>query len=629
MAGRIRDEDIAAVRERSDIAAVIGEHVELRNAGGGNLKGICPFHDEKSPSLSVSPSRGLFHCFGCSAGGDVIRFVERIEHLSFSEAVESLAARAGIQLRYADGGPSTHRPSGQRARLVEAHTIAAAFYQEQLATPEAQPARDFLTGRGFDPAASARFGCGYAPSGWDSLTKHLLGRGFTPAELTLGGLSRESGRGSLIDRFHRRLLWPIKDVGGDVVGFGARRIHDDDKIEAKYLNTPETPIYKKSQLLYGMDVAKREIARQRQAVIVEGYTDVMACHLAGVTTAVATCGTAFGGEHVNVIRRLWSSNSAEEAQATTKVIFTFDGDAAGMKAAERAFKDEQKFLAQTFVAIDPTGKDPCDLRQSGGDPAVRALIESNVPMLRFMLGTIIKRFDVDTVEGRVAALNLTVPLVAQIKDPSHRFEYARELARLSGVADPDEILNRVRGMARAAEGQQRPQPAAPAQAGSVPGVPPKVGQAEREVIKAALQLPEVVAEQFDQLGPQAFLTAVHQQLQTAIAAAGGAAAGRAGPAWVERVSEHLPPDSEARAAVNALAVEPLRSGADAQPRYAEAMVVNLAEQVVAREVAQLKSKVQRLDAVGDAEEQGRLFGQLMQLEQRRRALRARAIGGES
>ncbi|HEX8304917.1 MAG TPA: DNA primase [Jatrophihabitans sp.] len=629
MAGRIRDEDIAAVRERSDIAEVIGEHVQLRNAGGGNLKGICPFHDEKSPSLSVSPSRGLFHCFGCSAGGDVIRFVERIEHLSFSEAVESLASRAGIQLRYADGGPGTHRQSGQRARLIEAHTVAAAFYQEQLASPEAQPARDFLTGRGFDAAASNQFGCGYAPSGWDSLTKHLLGRGFAPAELTLAGLSRESGRGSLIDRFHRRLLWPIKDVGGEVVGFGARRIHDDDKIEAKYLNTPETPIYKKSQLLYGMDVAKREIARQRQAVIVEGYTDVMACHLAGVTTAVATCGTAFGGEHVNVIRRLWSSNSAEEAQATTKVIFTFDGDAAGMKAAERAFKDEQKFLAQTFVAIDPAGNDPCDLRQSGGDPAVRALIESNVPMLRFMLGTIIKRFDVDTVEGRVAALNLTVPLVAQIKDPSHRFEYARELAKLSGVPNPDEILNRVRGMARAGESQQRPQPPAPVQAGSVPGVPPRVGQAEREVIKAALQLPEVVAEQFDQLGPQAFLTAVHQQLQAAIAAAGGAAAGKTGPAWVERVSEHLPPDSEARAAVNALAVEPLRSGADAQSRYAEAMVVNLAEQVVAREVAQLKSRVQRLDAVGDAEEQGRLFGQLMQLEQRRRALRSKAIGDAS
>ncbi|HET6209761.1 MAG TPA: DNA primase, partial [Jatrophihabitans sp.] len=347
MAGRIRDEDIAEVRDKAAIAEVIGEHVQLRNAGGGNLKGICPFHDEKSPSLSVSPARNLFHCFGCGVGGDVIRFVERIEHLSFSEAVENLAGRLGIQLRYAEGGTAGGRPAGQRARLVEAHVLAAEFYAGQLATPDAAPARDYLDQRGFDEAIAKRFGCGYAPAGWDSLTKYLLSRGFSPAELTLAGLARESGRGSLIDRFHRRLLWPIKDVQGDVVGFGARRIHDDDKIEAKYLNTPETPLYKKSQLLYGMDVAKREIGRQHQAVIVEGYTDVMACHLAGVTTAVATCGTSFGTEHIGVIRRLLMDNDA----FTGQVVFTFDGDAAGMKAAERAFAEEQRFMSQTFVAI--------------------------------------------------------------------------------------------------------------------------------------------------------------------------------------------------------------------------------------------------------------------------------------
>src|SRR6476659_2264434 len=320
------------VRDRSPIADVIGERVALRNAGWGNLKGLCPFHEEKSPSLSVSPARGLFHCFGCGVGGDVIRFIERIDHVSFSEAVERLAAEAGIELHYVDG-PGASRPPGQRSRLVDAHAAAARFYAVQLATPEGAVARAFLEERGFDDAAAATFGCGYAPASWDALTKTLLARGFSTSELIAGGLSRQSSRGSLIDRFHRRLLWPVRDLAGDVVGFGARRLFDDDKIEAKYLNTPETPIYKKSQLLYGMDVAKREIARQRQAVIVEGYTDVMACHLAGVTTAVATCGTAFGGEHVNVIRRLWSTNSAEEAQATTKVIFTFDGDAAGMKAA--------------------------------------------------------------------------------------------------------------------------------------------------------------------------------------------------------------------------------------------------------------------------------------------------------
>jgi DNA primase len=619
MAGRIRDEDIAAVRDKARIDEVIGEHVQLRNAGGGNLKGICPFHDEKSPSLSVSPARGLYHCFGCSAGGDVIKFVQDVEHLSFTEAVENLAARVGIQLRYAEGGSGPVRSSGQRARLVEAHSLAAAFYTDQLSSPEAQPARDFLAQRGFDAAVAVQFGCGYAPSGWDTLTKYLLGRGFSPSELTLGGLAKDGSRGSLIDRFHRRLLWPIKDVSGDVVGFGARRIHDDDRIEAKYLNTPETPIYKKSQLLYGMDVAKREIAKQHKAVVVEGYTDVMACHLAGVTTAVATCGTAFGSEHIGVIRRLLMDSDVFSGE----VIFTFDGDAAGMKAAERAFADEQKFIAQTFVAIEPTGKDPCELRQSAGDAGVRSLIEARVPLVEFVLRTSVNRLNLDSAEGRVAALDKGIPLVAMIKDHALRDEYARRLAGYAGVDDPNRVVARVRSLVRSGER------AAPKPSATPSGVHPKLVQAEREVIKAVLQLPDVVGKQFDDLGAGAFLVALHQQLQTAIAGAGGAASAIAGPAWVGRVSEYLPPESEARSSVNGLAVEPLRSGTDGQARYAEAMVNNLAEQVVAREVAQLKSKVQRLDAAADAEEQGRLFAQLMHLEQRRRELRLRAIGGEA
>ncbi|MFL6163946.1 MAG: DNA primase [Jatrophihabitantaceae bacterium] len=632
MPGRFRDEDVAAVRERSLIAEVIGEHVQLRNAGGGNLKGLCPFHDEKSPSLSVSVARNLFHCFGCDAGGDVIRFVERIEHLSFTEAVERLAARAGIQLRYVEGGGPA-RPSGQRARLVEAHVLAAAFYAEQLRTADAALARRYLDERGFDAAAVRHFGCGYAPAGWDALTTYLLGRGLKPEELTVAGLSRESGRGSLIDRFHRRLLWPIKDVAGDVVGFGARRIHDDDRIDAKYLNTPETPLYKKSQLLYGMDLAKREIARQHQAVIVEGYTDVMACHLAGITTAVATCGTSFGAEHISVIRRLLMDSDAFAGQ----VVFTFDGDAAGMKAAERAFAEEQKFMAQTFVAIAPSGKDPCELRQSGGDAAVRALIESRKPLVEFVLRTTVQRFDLDSAEGRVAALDRGVPLVAMIKDHALRDEYARQLAGLVGVDDPNRVVARVRGLVRsggrasrpaagsstaADPGQPQPAPTGPAQA-----LPARLVQSEREVIKAALQLPDVVGKQFDELGELAFLAEPHRQLQQAIAAAGGAAAAMPGPSWPAAVAARLPPDSAAQAAVNALAVEPLRSGADAQPRYAEAMVNNLAEQVVAREVAQLKSRLQRLAA--DSAEVGPVFAQLAQLEQRRRELRGRAIGGEA
>lgn len=620
MAGRIRDEDIAAVREKASIADVVGEHVQLRNSGGGNLMGICPFHDEKSPSLSVSPARNLFHCFGCGVGGDVISFVQRIDHLSFTEAIERLASQTGIQLRYVDGaGPS--RPAGQRARLVEANTLAAAFYVEQLRSPEAAPARQYLTERGFDAEVVARFGCGYAPGGWDSLSKYLLGRGFKAEELTLAGLARPSDRGGLIDRFNRRLLWPIKDVAGDVVGFGARRIHDDDRIEAKYLNTPETPLYKKSQLLYGMDVAKRDIAKHHQAVIVEGYTDVMACHLAGITTAVATCGTSFGTEHIGVIRRLLMDRDA----FTGQVIFTFDGDAAGMKAAERAFADEQKFMSQTFVAIEPTGKDPCELRQSGGDPAVRALIDSRKPLVEFVLRTTVNRFDLDSAEGQVQALDRAIPLVALIKDHALRDEYARRLAGMVGVDDPNRVVARVRGLIRS--GEKRESPAVIAETAPVTGVHPKLAAAEREVIKAALQLPDVVGKAFDELGPLAFLVAVHQQLQTAIGVAGGAAAAVGGPSWPAAVAEQLPEGSEARSAVNALAVEPLRSGADGQARYAEAMVNSLAEQVVAREVVQLKSKLQRLP--GDSDEVGAVFAQLAQLEQRRRELRSRAIGGEA
>jgi DNA primase len=622
VAGRIRDEDIALVREKMPIADIIGEHVQLRNAGGGNLKGICPFHDEKSPSLSVSPSRGLYHCFGCSAGGDVIRFIQTIENLDFTEAVERLAARAGVQLRYVEGGSRPSGAHGQRARLVEAHAAAAAFYAEQLRTPDARPAREFLASRGFDEQAAERFGCGYAPAGWEELTKHLLAKGFTAAELTLGGLSRESGRGSLIDRFHRRLLWPIRDVTGDVVGFGARRLYDDDKIEAKYLNTPETPIYKKSHLLYGVDLAKREIARQHRAVIVEGYTDVMACHLAGVTTAVATCGTAFGSDHVSVVRRLLMDSDA----FTGEVIFTFDGDAAGMKAAERAFGDDQKFMSQTFVAVEPTGLDPCDLRMKSGDTAVLDLVARRIPLVEFVLRATVGRFDLDTAEGRVNALERGIPLVAQIKDRSLRDEYARRLAGLVGVGDPLDVVARVRGLVRSTEHRSGSRPVTPAEAG-----PTKVDEAvvsvEREVLKVALQVPGMAGPQFDALAEDAFLLPAHRKLRGAIAAAGGTAAAVTGPAWTSSVEANLS-DEALRSGVHALAVEPLRAGAEAQDRYVDAVLARMHEIVAARQVAALKSKLQRINPQEQQDEHTRLFGELISLETYRRSLRERAIGGQ-
>jgi DNA primase len=618
VAGRIRDEDIALVRERSPIADVVGEHVALRNAGGGNLKGICPFHEEKSPSLSVSPARGLFYCFGCGAGGDVIRFVERIDHLSFAEAVEALAQRAGVQLRYVEGGAAPVQNQGVRARLIAAHRLAAEFYAERLRSPEALPARAFLADRGFDAEMAERYGCGFAPSSWDELTKYLLGKGYSLSELTTGGLSRPSARGGHIDRFHRRLLWPIRDVGGDVVGFGARRLFDDDRNDAKYLNTPETPIYKKSQLLYGMDMAKKDIARRHQAVVVEGYTDVMACHAAGVTTAVATCGTAFGAEHVAVLRRLLMDSDTFRGE----VVFTFDGDAAGMKAAERAFADDQKFVTQTYVAVDQTGRDPCEVRLESGDAAVRDLVASRVSLVEFMLRTITGRYDLDSVDGQVAALDATVPLVAQIKDEAARVEYAQRLTRLIGLDDPDKVLARV----RARRGTGRPDGSAIASRRIVGEVDATVAETEREVLKVALQLPGVAGPEFDAIDSAVFLVPVYRSVREAIAKVGGVSGAAGGAAWIATVQE-VAADDNVRSAVGGLAVEPLRLGGTPVERYAEAVLSKLQELAVGRQVAALKSRAQRMNPTEDPKQYNALFAELLAAEQHQRALRERSIGG--
>ncbi|MGH8795323.1 MAG: DNA primase, partial [Stackebrandtia sp.] len=426
MSGRIRREDVALVRERVSVADVIGEHVTLRSAGGGNLKGLCPFHDERTPSFNVTPSRGFWHCFGCGAGGDVITFLTQLEHLSFTEAVERLASKAGVTLHYetpdgkATGGPS--RP-GERQRLMAAHAEAAKFYAEQLAAPEARVARDFLTERGFDRDAAETYGCGFAPDSWNALTNHLRRQGFTVEELTVGGLAKPARSGSLIDRFRGRLIWPIRDIAGDVIGFGARKLLDDDN-GPKYLNTPESPLYKKSHVLYGIDTAKREIAKQRKVVVVEGYTDVMACHLAGEPTAVATCGTAFGADHISVLRRFLLDSDEFAGQ----IVFTFDGDEAGQRAALKAFDDEQRFVSQTFIAVSPGGMDPCELRMASGDAAVRDMVAGREHLVDFAIRSVLAKYDLDSVEGRVAALRATAPLVAKIKDRSLRPGYTQRLA---------------------------------------------------------------------------------------------------------------------------------------------------------------------------------------------------------
>src|SRR6266571_5996554 len=439
VAGRIRDEDIAAVRERSPIDEVVGEYLQLRNAGGGSLKGLCPFHEEKTPSFNVTPARGLWYCFSCAEGGDVIAFVRKIDNLVFTEAVERLAARAGLELRYEQGGQVPGQDRSRRRRLIEAHRAAADFYAQQLLTASAGEAREFLSSRGFQIADAQRFGVGYAPDDWEVTTRHLRGLGFTEDELLTGGLAGR-GRHGLTDKFRGRLIWPIRDLSGDVIAFGARKLAADDN-GPKYLNTPETPIFRKSSVLYGADLAKRDIGQQRRAVIVEGYTDVMACHIAGITTAVATSGTSFGEGHVAILRRL----IMDDDQLRGEVIFTFDGDAAGRRAALRAFGMEERFVTQTFVAVQQDGLDPCDLRLKEGDAAVRDLVASRLPLYEFAVRAALSDFDLESAEGRIGALDAAARIVARIKDHALRKVYAIKVDRWLGFMDEELVMQRIAG----------------------------------------------------------------------------------------------------------------------------------------------------------------------------------------
>jgi DNA primase len=646
VAGRIRDEDIDLVRERSPIAEVVGEHLQLRGAGGGSLKGLCPFHEEKTPSFNVTPARGLYFCFSCQEGGDVIRFIEKIENLSFAEAVERLAARAGIELRYEQGGHVPGREQGQRRRLLDAHRAAAEFFSERLRSPDARHARDFLSKRGFAVADIERFGTGYAPADWEALTRHLLGRGFTARELLAGGLASEGRRGP-VDRFRGRLIWPIRDLTGDVIAFGARKL-DEGADGPKYLNTPETPLFKKSSVLYGADLAKREIAQRRQAVIVEGYTDVMACHLAGVPTAIATCGTSFGEGHIKIIRRLLLD---DKWYHKSEIIFTFDGDAAGRRAAVRAFELEGRFATQTFMAVQPDGLDPCDLRLKQGDLAVRDLIAGRVPLYEFAIRSMLKDYDLATAEGGVAALDAAARMVARIKDIALRKVYSYNLTRWLGLDDPEIVLSRIgdylrtsrRGQAEPGTGNTRASRSSRRQ--PVRSEPPArqpfgsqrdtsyepadpVTNVERQALKLAVQRPALSGPVFDALGAEAFTVPVHAAVYELIATCGGVASARGGPEWAARLRDAAPGDS-ARAFVTGLAVEPLEApGADGEPdaRYADGVLARLEELSVSRQIAAVKSRLQRMNPVEEQAAYNRLFGDLVALEQRRKVLFGRTEG---
>jgi DNA primase len=628
--GRINDEDIAAVRDRARIEEVVGSYVTLRSSGG-TMKGLCPFHDEKTPSFQVTPSRGYWYCFGaCAEGGDVIDFMRKIDNLSFVEAVERLADRVGIQLRYTDDAGPRAEP-GTRTRLAEALRLAAEFFAEHLNGPDAIAARQFLSERGFDRETAERFQVGFSPRDGRALIQHLRGRGFSDVELVSAGLTRESGW----DFFQGRAMWPIRDSGRQVLGFGARRLFDDDRMPAKYINTPETLLYKKSHVLYGLELARTAISKKSQAVIVEGYTDVMAAHLSGVDTAVASCGTVFGDDHARLLRRLMGNHDAFHGE----VIFTFDGDEAGQAAALKVFAGDQNFVTQTYVAIEPTGLDPCDLRLQRGEAAVRELVARRIPLYRFVMSNLLKQHDLDRADGRLAALRSAAPLVASIRDNALVSGYARELAGMLGM-DIEEVRAEVmRAAARSGRRAVIGRPttadthsvAEPDDRPALPLLPnpnDRLLVTERQTAKLLIQNPNLFPDAWDGLTAADFTHPAYAAVFTAVEKAWvefGGAGVTPDTEWVHRVSEACEAD-EIRSLVASLAVEPLPVHGEVTPRYLIANSAALQLLTVMRTIVALKSKLQRTNPVEEQHKYNQMFSELVVLEARRKALHTRSIG---
>ena len=622
MAGLIRRNDIDEVRSRINIADIVGDYVSLKSAGVGSLKGLCPFHDERSPSFHVRPQAGRYHCFGCGEDGDVFTFLQKMDHVTFSEAVERMAARVGIELHYEDGGKA-ESDHGNRARLLAANRAAEEFFVSQLSSPGAEPGRAFLGARGFDPAAAAHFGVGFAPQSFDALSTHLKALGYTEEELLAAGLVGHGDRG-IYDRFRGRLVWPIRDTTGQTLGFGARKLLEDDQ-GPKYLNTPETAVYHKSQVLYGLDLAKRDISRSKRVVVVEGYTDVMACHLAGITTAVATCGTAFGVDHIKVIRRVLGDVDNSDSHGLGEVIFTFDPDEAGQKAASRAFAEEQRFAAQTFVAVAPDGLDPCDLRLERGDDALRRLVDDRKPMFEFMIRRVLSSFALETVEGRVGALRAAAPVVAGIRDAALHDGYTRNLAGWIGL-EPQEVARAVKGSIGrrpasrpgAGQGSFGADVQAEAQGPSITQLPTDpVTRLERDALMALLQHPEAVGKDYAlRVSQVAFTNSTLAVVRDGIAASLDAFDS---PRWLERVAEEVP--TGFAGIVHQLGVAPIP---EKEGRELSIYCTGVAASLIGRDLlsrkAELLGRLQRTDATAEPERYRELQRELMQVESDRRVL---------
>lgn len=598
---RVRQSDVEELKERADIVEIIGSYITLKPASAGSFKGLCPFHGEKTPSFNVRANPAFYHCFGCGVGGDVYKFLQEIENISFSDAVEKLADRVGYKLTYDEGSAET----SNRSRLLQINKDAAEYFVSQLASDEGDVARKFLIARGFDKNSAAEFGIGYAPKGWQNLCKHLTSKGYKDDEIVQVGLASKGDKG-LYDRFRGRVLWPIRDANSQVLGFGARKLYEDDE-GPKYLNTPETPVYHKGSVLYGLDLARKEIAKKRQVVVVEGYTDVMACHLAGEQTAVATCGTAFGEEHIRLINRLLGQ-STEPAS----VIFTFDPDAAGEKAALRVYGDSSKFNALTFVAAGPEGLDPADLRQQQGDAAISRMLESKKPLFEFVIRHRISQYPLTDLDSRVAAARAAAPVVAEITDPALRSGYTRQLADWVSLDVSD--VSQLVGGNKQAQVNQRVEPMRTSMPTNNSSTPQQ--KQEAQILQVLLQRPKSFeVSQLRRMSAAGLNEALHRELLTLVLENEDEISKQS---FVNHLAnsapEHLLP------LVRELALAPLPVSSESElERYCEGIVRGAMLQTLTREKNDLLAALKRIDDA-DSDAGSEIQRQLVALESERRSL---------
>jgi DNA primase len=435
MGGGIPQDLLERIRERTDIVALIGEYVQLKRRGR-NYVGLCPFHEERAPSFTVSPEKQMFYCFGCQAGGSAFNFVMLKEDLPFAGAVRFLARRAGITLPE-DDTPEARRRESERAALLRAMELAARYFCARLGDAAGEKARRYLESRGLDEATIAAFRLGYAPPVWRGLSDALAGRGIAAEVLERCGLAARSTAGEgLYDRFRDRLMFPITDRRGRVIAFGGRAL--DEGAGPKYLNSPETPLFAKRRALYGFDRARDVMARQGEAVVVEGYLDLIACHRAGVSWAVASLGTALSQEQAMELSRL-----------ARQVVIAYDADSAGSAATLRGLEILQRLGARLRVAELEPGEDPDSLLRKQGAAALKATLEAALPLYEYRLRRAVEGLDTGSVEGRVVAVRRIVPVLAGVEDAVECAEYLTVAARRIGV-DVDALRAEVARHARGA-----------------------------------------------------------------------------------------------------------------------------------------------------------------------------------